>query len=223
LEVGYTTTLISGQNVFYANARVYVNEKEHLVGGGAFTWLTEDDDSVIIKLAPTSCFVGRAYSGIDAPFYSLWVDDFYLSESFAGDLEIDVIEPDGNSTNLWTPSGVDTNWETAKKVFPADTPYLGKTYEEPSQQEVCTMDDVNDIDEVVAIQGVLLGKKTYGSTGIVAPNYVQGTTQKGDDKYLGKDTVCHTDLQELNPETEVEWTPVEIDNLVYGFSDEYPE
>jgi hypothetical protein len=223
LEIGYTATIINEQYAFYSNARVYVNEEEFLVGGSAFTWLGEDDDNVLIRLAPTSCFVGRSYGQADMPFYSLWVDDFYLSETFAGDLEIDVIEPDGNSVNLWTPSAAGTNWETVKKTFPADTPYVGKLYEEPSTQEVCTMDDVNDIDEVVAIQGVLLGKKTYGSSAIVAPNYVQGSTEKGDDKYLGKDTICFTDLQELNPETEVEWTPVEVDNLVYGFSDEYPE
>ena len=223
LEVGPTMSLETENYWFYPNAKVYVNEKEHIVGGGAVTWLEEDDSVTLPRFVPTACYIGRShYSVVDAPFIKLWVDDFYISETFAGDLEIDVIEPEANATNLWTPS-TGTNWEAVKKVFPSDTPYVYKDYDKSPAQEVCEMDDVNDVDEVVAIQGVLIGKKTHGSTGIVAPNYVQTGTEKGDDKYLGTDSICFTDLQELNPETDTNWTPTEVDNLKYGFSDEYPE
>lgn len=222
LEIAPTTSIISGSDIgLYYNATVYINEAPFTSGiGGSMTWLTDDDDELAARLYPTAVFLGRSLEldrNTFRHFQNIYYDDFYISDTFAGDLEVDVIDPMALYSNGWTAS-TGTNWAAVQKDTHALTPYVSKDYDSTPADELNEMTDVADIDEVVAIQGVILGSKDHGSTAIINHKY---NTVAQSDVYLGTDALIFTDVRNVNPDTSVAYTPDEVDDLKFGQVDAY--
>lgn len=222
LEVAPTTSLISGTDIaLYYNAKVYVNEEEYTSGvGGSMTWLTDEDDELEARLFPTAILLGRSLEwgrNQNKNYQNLYYDDFYLSDTFAGDLEVGVIDPEADYSNGWIPS-TGANWAAVCKETHAETPYVSKDYDTIPADELNEMEDVEEADEIVAIQGVILGSKTNGATAIINHKY---NTVPSVDKYLGTDALIFTDVQNLNPDTGLPYEVAEVDALKFGFVDAY--
>ena len=146
------------------------------------------------------------------PIYKLYCDDLYYSKHFLGDLEVGYLDPDGNFQVGWTPS-LGQNWEAVKKSKHSTDPKVSKAISALSVPEVCTLEQPFEVDEVVAVQGVLLGKKDPGA--IIKLGTLYGGVP-GDNLSINRSPIIVTDTQDRIPGTEDNWTVEALDDLNFG-------
>jgi hypothetical protein len=90
---------------------------------------------------------------------STYVDDVYVDAiGFYGDVNIDVIRPDGPATSMWIPSPLVANWLNVKDIAPdGNTTTVSSTL--VNDLDLYTMEDIPSNAIVKAIQGIASVKK----------------------------------------------------------------
>jgi len=160
---------------------------------------------------------GWSWGEFTTPIYKLYYDDLYYSKHFLGDLEVGYLDPDGNFQVGWTPS-FGQNWEAVKKLLQATDPKVSKAIGSTSTPEICTIEQPIEVDEVIAVQGVLLGKKDPGATLKLGTLY-GGVV--GDSLAINRSPIIVTDTQDRIPGTENYWTVEALEDLNFGGIDEH--
>lgn len=206
---------------FGANERVVVN-----INAGA----------VIDDYGPTavnsSGVANVVYLGGPGGGDKSFVDDFYALTSdgtghvdFLGDVKVGVIRPNGDNTTM-TDFGLSvgtSHFEVANDVQPdEDTTYSYGTTSD--QFEVLEMEDISTTGTVYGAQGLLYQRKSAAGPRTTKPIIVPGVgTATGSTLIAGaayfpsaEDYTYNRIVYETNPVTGSSWTPVEINNTLFG-------
>lgn len=206
---------IDGSTIVF-NTKVYFNE-EPIIEAVNLEMSTNVDPLVRFIPSYNSVLIGGNAGG-----YS-YFDDFYIKKgSFPGDLNIGVIRPNGDTDDAgFTP---DTGTEGYSRVndilIDGDTSFIGGTT--AGIKSVFTMQDIDPgIEHIYAVQGSMYGVKTAGGGSQLRPIFGQEGSLAGyQSNRLLYPTAGETRhlyyTMDKNPATGLNYTPEEINKLLYG-------
>jgi len=103
-----------------------------------------------------------------------YMDDFYATTSgFYGDVNIDVIRPDGPATSNWIPNPNVANWNNVKDITP-DGDATTVSSANVNDLDLYTMQDIPSTAVVKAIQGIASVKKDTAGLAALKLQYGSG-------------------------------------------------
>ena len=159
----------------------YIEMKAESTGSGINVIVRINEEVVITE---SIVFIGTLYSHSGWATLSIQgqggglttnVDDVYVdADGFYGDVNIDVIHPDGPSSSMWIPSPAVANWLNVKDII-TDGDATVVSSATANDLDLYTMEDIPSNAIVKAIQGIASVKKDtaglaalklqYGATG----------------------------------------------------------
>lgn len=173
-----------------------------------------------------NAYMNRIHFGY-ASAENRYIDDLYILDTtgtenndFLGDCRIETIRPEGvgNSTDFTPSTGA--NWENVDDTFPDDD----STYNYHAPQglpgtDLFAMEDLTTISgEIFAIQPVMYTRKDdAGSVNLSSVIRTGGADYVGSGISLPDAYVFHTDILELNPDGDVDWTVTTVNAVEGGY------
>lgn len=165
--------------------------------------------------------VGANFVHIGGNLYGAIVfDDFYVTDTAArlGELRVDTLRPDGDSTALnWTPSTSTVHYTMVNEVAAnADTNYVqGPSVGFIDMYTVANL--ATTPANVVAVQIMSASRKTDAAVREIAHKIRSGaTTVNGASKALTASYIYYSDIWPLNPATSAAWTYTDVNSMEIG-------
>ena len=209
-EKKYTTAVTSNGSVYYSHSNI--GGVEDLYGLPRTLTLG----------TPITDKERQGFSALGSPVEYFYYDDLYVSDTFEGDLGIDVINPMRNVVTGWTPI-LNTNWEDVYGAVHKRQPYIYRNKFEASTDK-WDMEDISGNRPIKAVQGVFIGKKEFSALGSISSIFNNDNPNKK--KYFDNSPLVATDCRDNYKEPEAEpgqpiipaipWTTENINSTVFG-------
>jgi hypothetical protein len=199
----YYMEMLATIDTAHITFEVHVNEENIL--SGAYSFLDPTRFHVGHVAWATVQIFGRG-GGATTGFDDLYVDQ----DNFYGDVNIDVIRPDGPSGTMWVPNPNVANWNNVKDITP-DYDVTTVSSANVNDLDQYTMQDIPLAADVKAIQGIASVKKD--TAGLAAMKLQYGTigAKFSDEFYPSEGTylMCRDGRKDIT-------NPADINNITFG-------
>lgn len=142
-----------------------------------------------------------------AQSWTTYIDDYYVSTDFMGDLKAECRFPTGAGDNTgWTPN-TGTNWDAVNDTSPDDDSTYISTTTVGARDDYEFQDLATTLGTVVAVQRVVDARKDDAGVRTIAPySRTGGVNYDGANVNVGSSYMYYLDVLELDPATGLPFT-----------------